>query len=300
MPHPWPSALIGEALVAVLVTAVAAGVLGAFIGSALGANRAAALVRLPRVAPAALALAAIVGVFAYGLDTKPVDGVRASVALRDVSPAPDRTVEATVRIDPPSAARDADWLTAMAWQGGGLKITRLHQVAPGVWRTTAPLPVHGDWKTLLRLQRDRSIVALPIYMPKDDAIPAPEVPASARFERPFVLEQSVLQREKKSDVPASLQTVAYTAVGSIVLALFGLLGWSLARLGKTSAPDAGAPRLPRRRRVREPVVIELPLAHAGHTLAIVPFFAPPLLLTLGLLVLTIRERIRRRTATEET
>ena len=47
-------------------------------------------------------------------------------------------------------------------------------------------------------------------------------------------------------------------------------------------------------------MIELPLAHAGHTLAIVPFFAPPLLLTLGLLVLTIRERIRRRTATEET
>jgi hypothetical protein len=47
-------------------------------------------------------------------------------------------------------------------------------------------------------------------------------------------------------------------------------------------------------------VIELPLAHAGHTLAIVPFFAPPLLLTLGLLVLTIRERVRRGTATEET
>ena len=168
MPHPWPAALIGEALVAVLVTAVAAGVLGAFIGSALGANRAGALVRLPRVAPAALALAAIVGVFAYGLDTKPVDGVRASVALREVSPAPDRTVEATVRIDPPSAARDADWLTAMAWQGGGLKINRLRQVAPGVWRTTAPLPVHGDWKTLVRLHRDRSIVALPIYLPKDD------------------------------------------------------------------------------------------------------------------------------------
>ena len=246
MPHPWPAALIGEALVAVLVTAVAAGVLGAFIGSALGANRVGALVRLPRVAPAALALAAIVGVFAYGLDTKPAEGVRASVALHDVSPGPDRTVEATVRIDPPSAARDADWLTAMAWQGGGLEINRLRQVAPGVWRTTAPLPVHGDWKTLVRLHRDRSIVALPIYLPKDDAIPAPAVPASARFERPFVLEQNILQREQKGDVPASLQTLAYGAVGSIVLALFGLLGWSLTRLGKTSAPDAGAPRRPRR------------------------------------------------------
>jgi hypothetical protein len=254
MPHPWPAALLGEALVAVLVTAVAAGVLGAFIGSALGANRAGALVTLPRVAPAALALAAIVAVFAYGLDTKPVEGVRASVTLRDVSPAPDRTVEATVRIDPPSAARDAGWLTAMAWQGGGLEINRLRQVAPGVWRTTAPLPVRGDWKTLVRLHRGRSIVAMPIYLPKDDAIPAPEVPASARFDRTFVLEQNILQREKKSDVPASLQTVAYGAVGSIVLALFGLLGWSLTRLGTTSAPDAGAPR--RRRGAPRGVVAE--------------------------------------------
>jgi hypothetical protein len=47
-------------------------------------------------------------------------------------------------------------------------------------------------------------------------------------------------------------------------------------------------------------VIELPLAHTAHTLAIAPFFAPPLLLTLGLLVLTARDRVRRRTATEET
>jgi hypothetical protein len=44
----------------------------------------------------------------------------------------------------------------------------------------------------------------------------------------------------------------------------------------------------------------LPLAHAGHIVAVVPFFAPPLVLTLGLLVLTIRDRLHRRTTTEET
>jgi hypothetical protein len=38
----------------------------------------------------------------------------------------------------------------------------------------------------------------------------------------------------------------------------------------------------------------LPLAHAGHVIAIVPFFAPPLVLTLGLLVVTARDRLRRR------
>jgi hypothetical protein len=47
-------------------------------------------------------------------------------------------------------------------------------------------------------------------------------------------------------------------------------------------------------------MLELPLAHAGHVIAVVPFFAPPLVLTLGLLILTIRDRIRRRTTTEDT
>jgi hypothetical protein len=34
----------------------------------------------------------------------------------------------------------------------------------------------------------------------------------------------------------------------------------------------------------------------GHAVALLPFFAPPLVLTLGLLVMTIRDRLRRRPA----
>jgi hypothetical protein len=255
MPNPWPAALIGEAIVPVIVTGVAAGLIGAFVGGAFAAARNAerrgAAVRRLRIAPAALGLAALVAVVGYGLDTKPVEGVRASVALRDVSPAPDRTVEATVRIDPPSAAHDADWFTAMAWQGGGFQSDALKQVAPGVWRTTKPLPVHGDWKTLLRLQRERSIVAAPVYLPEDTAIPAPSLPAPARFDRAFVLEKDILQREQKGDVPSSLTTLAYSAVGSVVLALLALLGWSLVRLGAASAE----PR-PGRRRTGPAVVAQ--------------------------------------------
>jgi hypothetical protein len=254
MPNPWPAALIGEAAIPVLVTAIAGGLLGAFIGSALGSARPGALVRLPRIAPAAVALVALVAVMGYGLDTKPAEDISASVALQDVTPGPNRTVEATVRIDPPSATRDADWLTALAWQGGGFHNDRLRQVAPGVWRTTAPLPVHGDWKTLVRLHRKRSIVAIPVYLPEDRAIPAPAVRAPANFERPFVLERKILQREKKSDVPASLATIAYGTVGAIVLALLALLAWALTRLGTSSAPDQPAPR--RRRRPAGRVVAE--------------------------------------------
>jgi hypothetical protein len=40
-------------------------------------------------------------------------------------------------------------------------------------------------------------------------------------------------------------------------------------------------------------VIALPLAHMGHAVAVIPFFAPPLVLTFGLLVLTIRDRVRK-------
>jgi hypothetical protein len=249
MPTPWPASLFGEAIVAVLVVAVAAGMLGAFVGSALAAPRRAHELGFPRVAPAALALVAIVAVVGYGLDTKPERGVSATVALRDVTPAPDRTVQATVRIDPPSATKDADWIQAMAWQGGGFKAERLHRVAPGIYRTTKPLPVHGDWKTMIRLQRKRSVLAVPVYLPKDTAIPAPALSAPARFQRQFVREKDVLQREQKSGVPASLTTLAYAAVGSIALSLILMLGWALVRLGVASLPD-GAPRRRRRHSAR--------------------------------------------------
>jgi hypothetical protein len=259
MPNAWPSVLIGEAVVPVLVTAVAAGVVGAFIGTVLSAARHGAQVRLPRLAPAAVALAAIAAVVAYGLDTRPVQGVHASVALTDVTPAPNRTVQATVKIDPASATRDADWLTAMAWQGGGFQTEPLRAVAPGTWRTTEPLPVHGDWKTMIRLQRGRSINAVPVYLPDDPAIPAPGLSAPARFDREFVSERQILQRERKSDVPGSLAAVAYSAVGSIVLALLTLLGWALVRLGTTS----GGVRPPGRR-LRRPVVAPRSAGRGAH------------------------------------
>jgi hypothetical protein len=41
-------------------------------------------------------------------------------------------------------------------------------------------------------------------------------------------------------------------------------------------------------------MIPIPLAHAGHAVALLPFFAPPIALTLGLLVLIVRDRMSRR------
>ena len=56
-------------------------------------------------------------------------------------------------------------------------LDRLERVGPGVYQTTKPIPVHGEWKALLRLHRGNSLQAVPIYLPRDTAIPAAEVPA---------------------------------------------------------------------------------------------------------------------------
>jgi hypothetical protein len=244
MPHAWPGALVGEALLIVPVAGIAGGLIGGFAGPALAAPRL-ARVRMPGPAPAALGLAAIVAVFAYGLSTTPEAGVSAQVRLHDVQRGPDRQVAADVRISPASAARDADWVEAIAWQGGGFQVDPLSRVGPGHYRTTEPLPVHGSWKALVRVHSADSLLGVPIYLPKDEAIPVEGVPARSEFTRPFVDEQKILQREQKGDVSPALTTIAYGVVGAIVLVLLLVLGWALNRLGRTARiPEEPAPREP--------------------------------------------------------
>ena len=247
MPIPWPQSLIAEAIVPTLVAGIAAGIVGAYFGgsfAAAGSRR--PRPAAPAVLPAALATAAIVVAIGLNIaDTTP-SGWSGQVSLTDVRSGPDRTVDATVRLDPPTVGDDAFWLQAISWQGGGLVVDQLQRVSPGVYETTKPLPVHGTWKTLIRLQRDNYVAGLPIYLPEDSAIPAPAVNAPASFDRPFTDETQILQRELRPGVPGYLAGIAYTVVGSIVISLLGLLGWVLNRIARS---DEGRPR---RRRERTP------------------------------------------------
>jgi hypothetical protein len=193
---------------------------------------------------------AIVGVVGYGLQTEPARDVKASVTLTETAPPPDRTVSATVRLDPPTAADDAGWFNVTSWQGGEpFVLDELEQVGPGTYRTSEPIPVSGSWKTMLRLHRDDSIVSAPIFLAADPGIPVGEVSAPASFERPFVADKEVLQREQKEDVPTALPPVAYGVVGAIAAALVLIMGWALARLG---ASVTGETPPPRERRGRAP------------------------------------------------
>jgi hypothetical protein len=251
MPIPWPAELIGEAVLPTLCAGIAAGLIGGFVGGAFTAASARERLRAPSVVPAALGTAAIALVVALNVGDTAPRGVSGTVTLSEATPAPERTVEATVRIAPADAADDAMWVNATAWQGGGFHLDDLEEVGPGTYRTTEPMPVHGSWKALFRVHSGNALIGLPVYLPADAAIPAEAVPATARFERAFVDETEILQRELKDDVPGYLAAIAYGIVGSIVLAILVLLGWILVRLagpsGDTRHPtEAHRPSVGRR------------------------------------------------------
>jgi hypothetical protein len=105
------------------------------------------------------------------------------------------------------------------------------------------MPLSGTWKTLVRIHQDDALMGLPLYLPEDEAIPAPAVSSpEGTFRREFVDETQILQRELKDDVPGYLAAVAYTLVGSIVLAIIVLLGWILVRLGRAGSGPQPRPQ----------------------------------------------------------
>jgi hypothetical protein len=231
----WPASMLPEALIAAFAAAVGGGVVGGFIGRALTAPEI-----LPRAVPRAAlpaALVALVAVLVYAAPIPEGEPVRAQVTLEEVSPAPQREVNLQVRLDPPDAAEGAHWFLTTAWQGkeGRSVVAPLEQTGPGTYRSTAPLPVYGDWKSTLRLHQGRAVQGLPVYFPADEAIPVKAIPAEAGFTRDFMVDKELLQREQKPGVSPVLVIGAYLIVLLIGLGLYGSQGWGLARLQRNLA-----------------------------------------------------------------
>ena len=234
MPLPWPSSLLPEAALLGFAAALAGGVLGGFVGRALLSGEVAAQ-RAPRwLLPAA----ALLAIFCIGFPLPMTSGSQATatVSLTNVDSGPHRTVGAVIRITPASAARDNNWLTMTAWQGGGLQVDRLKKIGPATWRTTQPVPVYGDWKAMLRMENGRGVRAVPVYLPEDTAIPAKEVPAKAHFTRPFVRDKKILQREAVGGA-TWLTTPAYLILLAIAAVWLVALAWGLRRLEQTAGEE---------------------------------------------------------------
>ncbi|OBG27104.1 hypothetical protein A5764_04105 [Mycobacterium sp. 852002-51057_SCH5723018] len=241
--YPWPTRIWGEALAMSVPVAVLTGVCGAMFGMVLTAQR------LPgrRLGIAAVVLTVLVigGAVANGLHIVVPRQNTATVTLTDQpSPPGQRMVSADVQLTPPGmVSDDPDWLTTLSWQGRmenqrGLVIDRLSKVGPGHYRSTQPIPVWGSWKTLLRVQDGYTLTAVPIYEPADDAIPAPEVPALASSTRPFVLEVTILQRERDQNSPAWLFTAGGIVVLILTLMVISALTWGAGRLNNAEgAPE---------------------------------------------------------------
>jgi hypothetical protein len=253
----WPSTLLPEAAIAGFVAAVGAGVLGARAGRAVTAEPG-----LPPVARWATPLAAI-AVLAVCVYAAPISKgepkVSADVTLRDVIPGKERAVEVTARLNPADAADDAHWFLITAWQGeeGRSVVSKMKEIAPGVWRSQEPLPVHGTWKSTLRLHRGSAVEGMAIYFPEDKEIPAAEVPATASFSRPFMDDKELLQREQKPDASGGLLVIGYLIVLAIAIIMIGSIVLGLRRLEAVTTKPGARPL------EREPLAVAADAAADG-------------------------------------
>jgi hypothetical protein len=222
MPLPWPAALLPEGALAGFAMALAASCVGGWLGARLAADR------TPSLRGAAVAGAvAIFALTGYGLLSNGASGVRGTVTLAGDG--------LTIRTDLPE---DPNWFTATSWQGGGLVVNRLERIGPDTYRTTEPIPIDGDWKTMLRLHSGRTLSALPVYLPADPAIPVEGIQAEPEFTRAFGPEQQLLQRERKTGVAGWLWAVAYAVVLAIALAFLVALAWGVHRVSLSARRPA--------------------------------------------------------------
>ena len=137
-----------------------------------------------------------------------------------------------MEFSPADAVDGPAWVTVTGWQGQGLHVDRLVKVREGVYRTSGPMPLHGEWKTLIRVHDGRALAGVPVYLPDDPAIGAKELPAPPRFTRDLQGERTILQRELKTDVPGWLWAACSAVVLLCTLALVLSLGWGVARIAR--------------------------------------------------------------------
>jgi hypothetical protein len=245
MPYPMPSTLVSDGVPFGFVAAMSGALVGGWIGSRLMPTPEPG--KRPLRIGAVLGAIGIAAIFALGLPKPPIEGDSATVTLSDATIPPGQTgsggraVLADIQLSPVTAADDAKWLSMTSWQGDGIIIDHLKKVGPGHYRSTKPAPVFGHWKSLIRMQVGRAVMAVPVFLPLDTAIPAAEVPALPQFTRPLIADHKVMQREQ---VPASglITNVAYIAIGSIAFLLLVLLVWGLHRLGAPPAPRQRQPK----------------------------------------------------------
>jgi hypothetical protein len=226
----WGSDILVEGTLMAIVGGVVGGLLGGLLAS--GLRR-----RLPRPAVARTVLVGSLVVLAVAvtnglLATVPQD-LEATFGIEDVQEDP-RTANITVQLDPADFVDDPAWVQITAWQGDGLVVNALERTGEGAYRTTEPVPLNGTWKTLLRIHDGRTLTAMPIYLPADEALGEEEVPAEDGMTRAAIPEIEILQRELKAS-GGGLWTVANLVVLFCTLALIAAISWGVGRYSRRAS-----------------------------------------------------------------
>lgn len=143
-----------------------------------------------------------------------------------------------VELSPPDAAADPVAFGVTSWQGGGRISASLDEVEPGRYVSSRPLPIEGEWKTTVGLLRGSEVMAAPVYLPQDDFIDAPEIPALPVRETSFVRNTDLLLREVH-DGPLGPALASYIAVAVVVMVWVWLFALTAIKVGPGDGGDGG-------------------------------------------------------------
>jgi hypothetical protein len=171
----------------------------------------------------------LIGVLAYPLPRN-VGNVQAEIFTKDAGNGR-ATVE--VQLTPADAADNATAFGIQAWQGGAPTVgSSFEKVGPGRYVSTRAVPVTGRWKTVVGLQRGDEVMAVPVYLPADPEIGAPEVPLVPQRTEAFVRNTKWLMREVKPGASFAANA-AYAGVAVVILAWIGLYALCAIKLTPT-------------------------------------------------------------------
>ena len=207
----WSRDMWVEGLAMAVPVAIASGLCGALFALGLQGRLPSRNVGRVIVTASVVVLSAAV---ANGLHATVPRDASAQFALTQVGTVDEPAVTAQVTLSDGVVDDDPTWVQITAWQGGGEGVVtdNLRRTGDNTFESTRPVPVGGNWKTLLRVQDGRTLAAVPIFLPADAPLDAEELPAEASFTRDFVPEIDILQRERTDDHPAWIWAAANMVV----------------------------------------------------------------------------------------
>jgi hypothetical protein len=243
--QPWQPSLLSMMWLP-LAIAVAAAICGVAVGR-IGSGRSLGMRgRIPLIALVAVLLLLLVPAPRQGLAATADVAITPSSASTEADP----RVDVAVRFSPSDAGDGADALRVVSWQGGGSLVAPLLRGADGAWHSSAPVPVGGNWKSLVMLSRGSTLAVVAVRFPADPEYALPPIVARTRTAQPLLPASDLLLREERITTPwlADVAEAAFAVatlgwLALIVAAFAGIDRQRTLRLtGTASRPSSRARR----------------------------------------------------------